>query len=303
MSSTAARLRVSMVHTSLFACLWGLTFRDTCHVSVGVFVVDVITFGAKLLGRLRLRLRLMRVIQHHNKSTMAAKLTPSPTILRALPLLKKEFAKQSKDGTFPIFSEKQLDQAWKYFSTPVPPPANEGAAILVPVCSYENKPSILFTKRASHLSSHSSEISFPGGHVEESDSSLRHTALRETQEEIATPLDNVYILGEGTAVPSIKGVPVTPIIAVLPHEIDESMLTGDPSEVDLVFCRSIESLLEEETSKHLSRLGRPAPVYPSPYGDIWGLTAFVLRPIMRNLLRPVFEEIEQLDDDNRISSL
>jgi len=139
--------------------------------------------------------------------------------------------------------------------------------------------------------------------VEKKDASLEDAALRETREEIFTPLDSVVVIGKGVAVPSVKGVPVTPVLAVLPNELDQSMLTGDPSEVDLVFCRSIESLLEEETSKHLKRLGRPAPVYPSPQGDIWGLTAFVLRPFLRKLLHPVLEEVQLMDNEDRISTM
>lgn len=233
---------------------------------------------------------------------MASKLAnPSPILQRAIPLLEKQFAKQStKDGVFPVFNKKTHEYAWRQFAKR---PANRGAAVLIPVCSFEGKPSILFTKRASHLSSHSSEISFPGGHVEKSDASLEDAALRETREEINTPLDSVVIIGKGTTVPSMKGMPVTPVLAVLPNNLDESMLTGDPNEVDLVFCRSIESLIEEETSKHLKRLGRPAPIYPSPYGDIWGLTAFVLRPFLHNVLEPVFEELSNEKDDDRIDSL
>jgi hypothetical protein len=105
-------------------------------------------------------------------------------------------------------------------------------------------------------------------------------------------LEPIFILGMGTAVPSIKGIPVTPVIAILPYEMQHDMLSGDPREVELVFCRPVSSLLDEETSRHLGRLGRPAPVYPTPHGDIWGLTAFVLRPILHKLLRPVFEELE-----------
>ena len=233
---------------------------------------------------------------------MASRLTPSPILQRAIPLLQREFAKQStNEGLFPVFNKKQLEQAWKHYPKR---PANRGAAVLVPVCSFEGKPSILFTKRASHLSSHSSEVSFPGGHVEKTDASLEDAALRETGEEIDTPLNSVVIIGKGTAVPSIKGIPVTPVLAVLPNELDESMLTGDPREVDFVFTRSIGSLLEEETSRHLKRLGRPAPVYPSPYGDIWGLTAFVLRPFLRKLLLPVLEEVQSSEDtEDRIDTL
>jgi 8-oxo-dGTP pyrophosphatase MutT (NUDIX family) len=233
---------------------------------------------------------------------MAHKLAnPSPILLRALPLLKQEFTKQAtKDGVFPIFSKKVHEYAWRQYPKI---PANRGAAVLIPVCSFQDKPSILFTKRASHLSSHSSEISFPGGHVEPADESLEAAALRETREEIYTPLDNVVILGKGTTVPSLKGTPVTPVLALLPNNLDESILNGDPSEVDRVFCISIETLMQEETSKHLKRLGRHAPVYSSPCGDIWGLTAFILRPFLHKLLQPVFEKVSRTDDDDRINTL
>ena len=43
---------------------------------------------------------------------------------------------------------------------------------------------LLFTKRSSNLSTHSGEVSFPGGMQEEHDSSLYDTALRESNEEI-----------------------------------------------------------------------------------------------------------------------
>ena len=86
------------------------------------------------------------------------------------------------------------------------------------------------------MSNHSSEISFPGGHVDPSDESLVDTALRETREEIFTPLEPIFILGMGTAVPSLKGVSVTLVNAILPDEMQQDMLLGDPNEVELVFA-------------------------------------------------------------------
>lgn len=67
------------------------------------------------------------------------------------------------------------------------------AAILVPICTVEGTPSILFTRRSSNLSKHASEISFPGGYYDEALDSiiippwknrLINTALREMQEEL-----------------------------------------------------------------------------------------------------------------------
>ena len=54
---------------------------------------------------------------------------------------------------------------------------------------------LLFTKRSSNLSTHSGEVSFPGGMQEEHDSSLYDTALRESNEEINLDLNNIEKLG------------------------------------------------------------------------------------------------------------
>ena len=54
---------------------------------------------------------------------------------------------------------------------------------------------LLFTKRSSNLSTHSGEVSFPGGMREEHDSCLYDTALRESNEEINLDLNNIEKLG------------------------------------------------------------------------------------------------------------
>ena len=50
---------------------------------------------------------------------------------------------------------------------------------------------ILFTKRSSSLSTHSGEVSFPGGKWEEQDESLFDTAMRESYEEIGLKQNNI----------------------------------------------------------------------------------------------------------------
>jgi 8-oxo-dGTP pyrophosphatase MutT (NUDIX family) len=191
------------------------------------------------------------------------------------------------------------------------------AAVLVLLCTVNFKPSLLFMVRAGHLSQHAAQISFPGGHFEEDvDETLVDTALRETVEELvpvqqgnsqqhkhdkeAQPMLGPYrvsILGAATPLPSIRGVPVTPVVAaLLDDELPDPVSTvfpGDSSEVDAIFSVSLEELLEKETSKPLpkSRFGfvdMGAPNYPSKYGDIWGLTAYIIRPLLHRLFKPVF---------------
>ena len=60
------------------------------------------------------------------------------------------------------------------------------AAVLVPLCTVDNEPAILFTLRSATLSSHAGQISFPGGHadcVDEEREDPVVTAIRETKEE------------------------------------------------------------------------------------------------------------------------
>ena len=52
--------------------------------------------------------------------------------------------------------------------------------------------SVLLTRRTEHLHHHPGQISFPGGRVEDADTSPVMTALRETQEEIGLSPDRVH---------------------------------------------------------------------------------------------------------------
>ena len=125
---------------------------------------------------------------------------------------------------------------------------NKKAAILIPLIDYRGQPSLLFTMRSGTLSSHPSEVSFPGGHYDDDekcgDTSLVDTALREAQEELLVQddmfmLDNdndngsdgnrilswkeqVEIIGSASSLPSLHGTSVTPIIAVLPKPTTKS---------------------------------------------------------------------------------
>jgi 8-oxo-dGTP pyrophosphatase MutT (NUDIX family) len=45
---------------------------------------------------------------------------------------------------------------------------------------------------------HSGQISFPGGKQDPTDENLAHTALRETEEEIGIPMQNIQLLGQLT---------------------------------------------------------------------------------------------------------
>mmetsp|Transcript_27723 Transcript_27723/g.61045 ORF Transcript_27723/g.61045 Transcript_27723/m.61045 type:complete len:217 (+) Transcript_27723:174-824(+) len=195
---------------------------------------------------------------------------------------------QNENHNFPLFPQKIEKMMWK--QTPIN--REREAAILVPLVSYEGQPSLLFTTRSSRLPTHASEVAFPGGHRDESiDASLEATAIREAQEELLGdyPWEQVEIIGKASPLPSITGMPVTPVIAVLPHDIDGHTFPGCPSEVKDVFCVSLKELLEVETSQWSERFRGNVPVFPALNGKkIWGLTAIVTRPLLHQLFKPTF---------------
>ena len=201
------------------------------------------------------------------------------------------------EGLFPILTQQQHERALQMMKTTTleqqqkQQKLEEGklkrsAAILVPLVWHSDHPCVLFTKRSLHLKHHTSEISFPGGHTSKADTTRVDTALRETEEELGGDWSSTIIIGECTTVPSLQGTSVTAVIGVRPEPVLFNLF--NPMEVEQVFPIPIQELLLLETSHALGRLSTPAPVYPTPYGTIWGLTAFILKPILHQLFKPVF---------------
>ena len=131
------------------------------------------------------------------------------------------------------------------------------------------------------------------------DTNFQDTALREAQEELFPRKadmfqQNVEILGLTTKLPSASNIMVTPVLGVLWQDLNNPIghhFPGDQNEVELVFCVSLQELFDKETTHILpkNRFGlEKAPLFPSVHGNIWGLTAFILRPLLHRLFKPVF---------------
>jgi hypothetical protein len=112
----------------------------------------------------------------------------------------------------------------------------------------------------------------------------------------------------------MQGKKVTPIIGMCNYDLPphstiefEGIFPGNPDEVDWIFTIPIRELMEGETSEPLerwstsySKSGKKRNVVMGPAfhipecskkreGDkIWGLTAIVLRPLLRKVFGPVF---------------
>ena len=141
------------------------------------------------------------------------------------------------------------------------------------ICS--NEFHILFTKRSSKLSTHSGEVSFPGGMWEEKDTSLFDTAMRESNEEIGLKKKNVMDLGRMNYLLSRHKVEVNPFVGYLESnqefignfEIDEIF------DVPVSFLLNNNNILYKEFKRNDLRISMPSWVYNG--NRIWGLTALI----------------------------
>ncbi|WP_346797311.1 CoA pyrophosphatase [Halomonas sp. Bachu 37] len=150
------------------------------------------------------------------------------------------------------------------------------AAVLLPIVE-RAEPTLLFTRRASHLNTHSGQVAFPGGKREPGDADLYATALREAWEETALPAQEVRCLGRLSDVISLHGIRVTPWVGVIPPDLP---LSPDPTELDAIFEVPLRHFLDDERHHtDVITVDGKAHFVPSYHVQghvIWGLSAMML---------------------------
>ena len=151
------------------------------------------------------------------------------------------------------------------------------AAVLFPFYLKHDEPWVLLTQRNANLKHHSGQVSFPGGGYESNDKNIKHTALRETHEEIGVQAELIEVWGFLDAIPSISGFHVTPFVG---HIMDVNNLAIDRNEVDRAFGVPF-SFFQNKDNRVKNKVKTPfgdRHYYVFEYkGDvIWGLTAEII---------------------------
>jgi len=161
------------------------------------------------------------------------------------------------------------------------------AAVLVPIVM-RDEPTVLLTERATHLSTHSGQVAFPGGKRDDTDRDASHTALREAHEEIGLHDRHVEVLGQMPTYTTGTRFIVTPVVALVrpdaPLEINAHEV-ADAFEVPLKFLMN-----PAHHRRHVfDAMGTRREWFSMPYMDgdterfIWGATAAMLRNFYRFL--------------------
>ncbi len=158
------------------------------------------------------------------------------------------------------------------------------AGVLVPIELRDGAPFVILTKRASHLKHHPGQIAFPGGKQDEGDTDVIAAALREANEEIGLPIDNVDVLGTLPFHETVTSFTVTPVLGRVRDTFD---IVPEPGEVDEVFSVPLAHVTDPARFSVQSRrwMGQRRSYFTVPFGPyyIWGATARILRGLAERM--------------------
>ncbi|XP_002735470.1 uncharacterized protein LOC100376725 [Saccoglossus kowalevskii] len=121
------------------------------------------------------------------------------------------------------------------------------AAVLVPIFFRNGDLHVLLTVRGKHLRSHGGDVAFPGGKMDEGDSDLLVTALREAEEEIGLPRETVEIVCQCVPFCTRNGIMVAPFIGFID---DDFTPAPNAHEVSDVFSMPISDFLSAKNHRY-----------------------------------------------------
>lgn len=158
------------------------------------------------------------------------------------------------------------------------------SAVLIPLIIRNGVIHVILTKRSAHLRHHPNQLSFPGGKFDADDKSLRHTALRETHEELAIEHKNINVIGELPLHYTMTGFSIKPYVAFVDSHIKITANTNEVSEI--IEVPMIELI---NNNNHFSMPIKYASidinVYFKPINGhvVWGATAAMLEQFTLSL--------------------
>ena len=156
--------------------------------------------------------------------------------------------------------------------------------MLIALVSHTDGPQVILTERAPFLRHHPSQVSLPGGRIEDADVGPLAAALREAHEEVGLPPAQVEILGCLPTYRTISDFQVHPFVGWVDEPIE---LVPQAEEVTEVFLVPLDVVTKEANYRleEIQRHGRSHSYYVLdwPTQHIWGATAGILRSLAQAL--------------------
>ena len=159
------------------------------------------------------------------------------------------------------------------------------SAVLFSIIPHQDKPyELILIHRSDKGTRHRGEMSFPGGKFDPIvDKSLKDTALRETEEEIGVPRENIKIIGCLDDFPTMTRFIITPFLGVIN---DNQKLIKSEREVQRILKIPIDFFINKISFREqtVDINNKKFPVFYFTYTDketeqnytIWGATAYLI---------------------------
>lgn len=166
----------------------------------------------------------------------------------------------------------------KRFDSRLPDDFRRGA-VLIMLYPVENQAYFPLIKRPEYPGVHSGQIAFPGGKMDEIDTDVVDTALREAAEEVAIDRKKVKVIGQlsDLFIPASNFL-VSPILG---YSLEVPEFIPEKREVDRIIPTSIQTLILPQTKRRtMLDFGRgfqlDTPYFSVEDEIVWGATAMIL---------------------------
>ncbi len=160
---------------------------------------------------------------------------------------------------------------------------HRAAAVLIAITDRPS-PGVILTQRPEWLRSHAGQVAFPGGKVDDEDANAVAAALREAEEEIGLPREQVEILGEADIYHTGSGYSITPVVGIIAPDLP---LVINPDEVSDWFEVPLAFLLDPANARIETGLwqGHERQYYDIQWETrrIWGVTAGIIANLARRV--------------------
>lgn len=161
--------------------------------------------------------------------------------------------------------------------TNIPEKARKSSVLLM-LHEFNNDIYCTLTERSEKLGTHSNQIAFPGGKIEQNESEVE-ACLRETHEEIGIDRNSIKIIGQLTSIyipPS--NFLVYPFIGITNQKPTYKLNTYEVKEVfDFNIYKLLnENIVKEKKIKTANGMLVQAPYFEIKNKVVWGATAAIL---------------------------